>query len=306
MDALLLGVAIVWGSSYLAAKVLVDVAGVLPVLTLRYAGAALALGLLLVATRARVGVAEWRWGLVLGLSQAAILLLETYGVAGTSATNAGLLISTTILMTPAFEGFVARSWLPPQFFAAALLAVVGVVFLVGGLRIPSAGDLLVLAAAVVRAAHVTAIGRVTRRVPLDLRALTFVQLTVGAVVCCALDPFGAVGLVSSASGAQWLGLAYLALGCSVFAFLAQSWAVRHTSAARASLLLGTEPLFAVAFGVLLGGEHLGLLGLLGALLLLAGTSWGRRVEEAFRSGVPAPTADPGGAAAGARPTSDRV
>jgi drug/metabolite transporter (DMT)-like permease len=315
VDALLLGVAVVWGSSYLAAKVLVDAqggaAGVLPVLTLRYAGAAAALGLVLLLTRSRVGGAELRWGLLLGASQAAILLLETFGVAGTSATNAGLLISTTILMTPALEGFVARSWLPPQFFAAALLAVVGVVFLVGGLRVPSAGDLLVLAAAVVRAAHVTAIARVTRRVRLDLRSLTFVQLAVGALLCCALDPAGAAGLVATATLPQWAGIAYLALGCSVFAFLAQSWAVRHTSAARASLLLGTEPLFAVGFGLLLGGERLGWFGLLGAVLLLAGTTWGRRVEEGFRSatftsGQTVPSADPTAAAAGARPTSGRT
>ncbi|WP_432561864.1 DMT family transporter [Kineococcus sp. SYSU DK003] len=308
MDALLLGVAVVWGSSYLAAKLLVDVAGVLPVLALRYAGAALALGVVLVVARAGVGRAELRWGLLLGLSQAAILLLETFGVAGTSATNAGLLISTTILLTPAVDGLVARSWLPPAFFAAALVAVVGVALLVGGggWRVPNAGDLLVLAAAVVRACHVTAIGRVTRRVRLDLRALTFVQTVVGALVCAVLDPVGTAGLVASATPAQWLGIAYLALGCSVFAFLAQSWAVRRTSAARASLLLGTEPLWAVVFGIAFAGDVLGVAGAAGAVLLLGATFCGQRIETRSRATAPVPSGDPAGAASGARPTSDRV
>ncbi len=284
MDALLLGVAVVWGSSYLAAKALLDSGAgtdaVLPVLTLRYVGAALALAVVVVLTRARVGRHELRWGLVLGCSQAAVLLLETFGVAGTSATNAGLLISTTILLTPAVEGLWTRSWLPPSFFAAALVAVVGVALLVGGggWRTPTAGDLLVLAAAVVRACHVTAIGRVTRRVRLDLRGLTFVQTVVGAVGGLALSPSATVGFAASAGAGQWAGVAYLALGCSVFAFLAQSWAVRRTSAARASLLLGTEPLWAVLFGVVLAGDALGLAGVLGAVLLLSATAAGQRIE----------------------------
>ena len=56
----------------------------------------------------------------------------------------------------------------------------------------------------------------------------------------------------------WLQLVYLALFCSVFAFLAQTWAVRRTSASRASLLLGTEPVWAVAIGIRLAGERLAL------------------------------------------------
>ncbi|MEW9265361.1 DMT family transporter [Kineococcus endophyticus] len=307
VDALLLGVAVVWGSSYLAAKVLLDssagTGAVLPVLTLRYVGAALALAVVVVLTRARVGRHELRWGLVLGTSQVAVLLLETYGVAGTTATNAGLLISTTILLTPAVEGLWTRSWLPPSFFAAALVAVVGVALLVGGggWRTPTAGDLLVLAAAVVRACHVTAIGRVTRRVPLDLRGLTFVQTVVGAVVGLVLAPGATTGFATSASAAQWAGLAYLALGCSVFAFLAQSWAVRRTSAARASLLLGTEPLWAVLFGVALAGDALGLTGVLGAVLLLGATAAGQRIELRSAARGPAARERPTAQLAGSEP-----
>lgn len=289
VDLVLLGVAVVWGSSYLAAKVVAADVGVLPLLALRHVGAALALGGLAAAAHVRgrrlVGRTELRLGLVLGLSQATVLALETYGVAATSATNAGLLIATTILLTPVADGLAARRFLPPAFFGACLVALTGVALLVsgGGFRTPTTGDLLVLAAAVVRAGHVTALGRLTRTGPVDLVGLTFVQSLVGAVLFTVADPLGVARTVVTAGPAQWAGLTYLALACSVFAFLAQTWAVRRTSASRASLLLGTEPLWAVVVGVALAGDVLGPAGVAGAVLLLLGTTTGQRVEAAVRT-----------------------
>jgi drug/metabolite transporter (DMT)-like permease len=69
----------------------------------------------------------------------------------------------------------------------------------------------------------------------------------------------------------------------VFAFLAQMWAIRRTSAARASLLMGTEPIWAVLVGVSLGSETLGLIGAAGAILIVAGTFWGQRIEAGHRT-----------------------
>jgi len=55
--------------------------------------------------------------------------------------------------------------------------------------------------------------------------------------------------------------------------------VRRTSPSRVSLLLGTEPLWAAAAGIALGGERLGALGLAGGALVLVGTAWGRRAAS---------------------------
>ncbi|WP_032793179.1 EamA family transporter, partial [Streptomyces sp. W007] len=70
-----------------------------------------------------------------------------------------------------------------------------------------------------------------------------------------------------------------------FAFFVQMWSVRRTSPSRVSLLLGTEPLWAAAVGISLGGERLGLLGAAGAVLVLAGTAWGRRGADRERAGA---------------------
>jgi drug/metabolite transporter (DMT)-like permease len=280
----LLGVAVVWGSSYLVAKDLTDVAPVLVVLALRYVLSAAALGVL--CRRAEERAPRGRKlavGVLLGCSQAAVLTLETFGVAGTSATNAGLIISLTVVFTPLLDGVWGRTSLPAPFFAATAVAVVGVGLLVSGdgVRAPGWGDGLMLAAAAVRAVHVSLIGRLTADRPYSSLVLTTVQSVVGAVLLSAAAA-PQLGVVARLPLAAWAHLTYLALACTVFAFLAQTWAVRRTSPSRASLLMGTEPLWAVAVGVSVGGERLTAVAAVGAVLVLAATSYGQRVEGAHR------------------------
>jgi drug/metabolite transporter (DMT)-like permease len=287
VDVMLLLVAIVWGSTYLAAKHLVTPSTVVAVLALRLLITAVTLLPLCLRALRRATPAEIRTGLVLGGILASVLLSETYGIAGTSATNAGLIISLAIVFTPVLDSVVTRSWLPPRFFVAAVLAVVGVALLASGssLLAPSTGDLLVLVAAGLRAVHVTTMHRLSAHRAYDSMNLTFLQMSVGAVVFCALSPLAGdsfVTLLPRLTAPEWSGLLYLAFVCTVFAFFVQMWAVRKTSPSRVSLLLGTEPVWAAVFGLTLGGEELGVAGLVGALLVIAGTGWGRRVERLHR------------------------
>ncbi|MFD5400181.1 DMT family transporter [Streptomyces griseorubiginosus] len=287
-DVVLLLVAVVWGSSYLSAQTATAALPVLLVLFARYALSALAcLGV--VAAAPGRGPRRWtreelRAGLPLGLTQAAVLVVETYGVAHTSAANAGLIISLTIVLTPLLDRGGHRGGLPPVFYAAAGLCVlaVGLLMAGNGFHAPRLGDLLMLGAAVVRAGHVALVGRLTAGRAIRPLHLTTVQTLVGTglfLVPAARD----LPTLAHADSATWTQLLYLALLCSVFAFLAQTWAVQRTSAGRASLLLGTEPIWAAAVGVALGGEHFTVLTGLGAVLMVTGTYWGQSVESTHRA-----------------------
>ncbi|MET7478843.1 DMT family transporter [Streptomyces sp. NPDC005648] len=297
-DPILLLVAVVWGSSYLSAQTATSALPVLLVLFARYALSALAcLGLVAVGRGPRRWTRdELRTGVPLGVTQAAVLVVETYGVAHTSAANAGLIISLTIVLTPLLDrggrragrtGQAGRTGLPPVFFAAAGVCVLAVGLLMSGdgFHAPRLGDLLMLGAALVRAVHVVLVGRLTRRRAVRPLHLTTVQTLVGTALFL---PAGVLGLptLARADGGTWTQLVYLALFCSVFAFLVQTWAVQRTSASRASLLLGTEPVWAMAVGIALGGERLTALTALGAALMVAGTYWGQAVERAHRTAGP--------------------
>ncbi|MGW7548231.1 DMT family transporter [Streptomyces sp. NPDC054770] len=282
IDVVLLAVAVVWGSSYLTAKTATDALPVPIVLFVRYAVAALACAAVL---RRSGGLTrdEKAYGCLLGLTQAAVLVLETYGVAHTSAGNAGLIISLTLVLTPVLD----RVGLPGRFFLAAGVSMAGVGLLVSGngLRAPGAGDLLMLAAAVVRAGHMVLVGRVTAGRALRPLQLTDVQCAVGAALFLLPAAPGLPALARTGT-ATWAQLLYLALCCGLFAFLAQTWAVQRTSATRAGLLLGTEPVWALLAGTVLGGERLTGLSVLGAALIVTGTYWGQAVERTHRGAAP--------------------
>ncbi|MCX5252863.1 DMT family transporter [Streptomyces canus] len=293
-DAVLLLVAIVWGSSYLSAQTATSALPVLLVLFARYALSALAcLGVVAVPGRGprRWTREELRAGVPLGLTQAAVLVVETYGVAHTSAGNAGLIISLTIVLTPLLDRTGHRGGLPPVFYAAAGVCVlaVGLLMAGNGFHAPRLGDLLMLGAAVVRAGHMALVGRLTAGRAIRPLHLTTVQTLVGTALFL-VPAARELPTLAHAGTATWAQLLYLALFCSVFAFLAQTWAVQRTSASRASLLLGTEPIWAAAVGVALGGEHFTVLTGLGAVMMITGTYWGQSVERAHRTTAPHRTA----------------
>ncbi|MFD3608049.1 DMT family transporter [Streptomyces atroolivaceus] len=282
-DLPLLLVAAVWGASYLAAKGITTTHTVIAVLVLRFA---IVLPALAVAgwrgLRALSGP-QWRGAGLLGLVLSGIFLLETYGVVHTSATNAGLIISLTMIFTPLAEAAVTRVRPPTDFLAAAGLSVAGVVLLTqgGGFTSPSTGDLLMLLAALARTVHVLAMARIKAVQDADSLSLTTVQLGSAVAVFAVLAAVPGTGAapwtVAADFGAgEWAGLLFLSVLCTLFAFFVQMWSVRRTSPSRVSLLLGTEPLWAAAVGIALGGERLGVMGVLGAVLVLTGTAWGRR------------------------------
>lgn len=287
VDLLLLLVAASWGSTYLVAKELVRAESVVALLALRMLLASAIMAAIVAARRNRIAPAELRAGVLLGIVLAAVFVFETFGIANTSATNAGLIISLTIVFTPILDSAVSGRRLPGRFFVAAMIAIGGVTLLAsnGVLRPPSLGDLLILVAAIIRAIHVTSMFTLTGNKPMNSLHLTTVQLATCAIL------FWAVSLFYGDSIPHFLGqldpgrtvlFLYLVLACTVFAFLVQTWAVRRTSPSRVSLLLGTEPIWAAIVGVTIARDDVALTGYVGIALILAGTAWGRSIEQRHR------------------------
>lgn len=280
VDLLLLIVAAAWGSTYLTAKDLVTPPTVVTLLAVRMLAAAAIMLLVVAARRQRIIRLELRTGLILGVLLAAVFTVETFGIAHTSATNAGLIISLTMVFTPLLEALVNRRQPSRTFLLAGTIALVGVALLASGgdLRPPGLGDLLMVGAAVIRTVHGTMMHRLTARQPVDSLRLTSVQLVTCAVIFTVTSLVVGVPVpvyLQSLGGARWALLAYLVVACTVFAFFVQTWAIRRTSASRVSLLLGTEPVWAAVIGLVIGHDRVGVEGYIGIALILVGTAVGR-------------------------------
>ena len=284
VDLVLLAVAIVWGASYLAAKAITPFATVPAMLSVRFAIATLAMVAIWLIRRKRFSRTDVILGIIFGFTQSAIMSVETFGLKITSATNAGLLISLTIIFTPIMESAWNKRWLPRSFFLAAVGAIVGVALLVtgNGIQEPNFGDLLLFIAAIVRAVHVTAQGVLTRNREASSFNMILMQCLTATVVFFVFDVQGAFDAIATFGPAQWAGTLFLALFCSVFAFVAQLWAIRRTSASRSSLLLATEPIWAVVIAVIFGGETLAVLGIVGAVVIIVSTYVGQGIETRHR------------------------
>jgi len=287
VDLLLLLVAASWGSTYLVAKELVNPESVVALLALRMLLAAALMAAIVAARRNRITAAELRAGVLLGMILAAVFAFETFGIANTSATNAGLIISLTIVFTPILDSAVSGRRLPGRFFLAATIAIGGVALLAsnGVFQTPSLGDLLILVAAIIRAIHVTSMFTLTGNKPMDSLHLTTVQLATCAMLFSAVSLFHGDSIphfITKLDPTRAVLFLYLVLACTVFAFLVQTWAVRRTSPSRVSLLLGTEPIWAAIIGVAIARDHVALAGYVGIALILAGTSWGRSIEQRHR------------------------
>lgn len=284
VDIALLIVAALWGASYLSAKTLTEHAPVLTVLSLRFIVTSLAMAIIWAIKHEKFTRAELALGIGLGTSQGLILYCETTGVSKTSATNAGLIISLAIIFTPIFESIASKNWLPRPFFVATVVAVIGVALLVSdkGFAAPGVGDWLMLAAALFRALHVTAMGHLTADKKHSSVSITLLQSLTCAVMYSVFSFDGIKTAVSEFDRGTWLNLLFLSLLCGAFAFLVTLWAIRRTSSSRASLLLGTEPVWAVVVGISIGGESLAVLGVIGAALIIGSSYFGQKIETAHR------------------------
>ncbi len=286
VDFALLIVAFFWGASYLAAKSLTEHAPVGAVLSIRFSITTIAMFLIWLIKRDRFTRPELVLGLGLGTLQALILYLETSGVARTTATNAGLIISLAIVLTPILESIASKNWLPRSFFIATVVAVVGVMLLVSdkGFAKPGMGDWLMLGAALVRAVHVTSMGHLTKGKSYSSVVITLLQSVACACLFTLFSYKSALTAVREFAPHQWYGALFLSLLSGALAFLLTLWGIRRTSSSRASLLLGTEPVWAVIVGISFGGEKLVLLGAIGALLIVGSTYVGQNIEQRHRLG----------------------
>ncbi len=261
----LVAITAVWGSTFVLVKDAVDRMPVMDFLAWRFGLAALVMLALRPRCVAALGPAGCRaggWlGLALGLGYAA----QTFGLRTTPASISGFITGMFVVFTPIFAGGLLRRPVGRAAWIAVGLATAGLAlislrgFSIGG------GELLTVGCAACFALHIVGLGEWSAGS--DAFGLAVVQLLV-VTALCGLAALPAGGLGPPPNAGVWGAVGLTAILATAFAFVGQTWAQAHLPPARAAVILTLEPVFAGVFGVLVGGDRLGLRTLGGATLVL--------------------------------------
>jgi len=261
----LIGVAAVWGGTFVMVQDAIAKLPTLAFLGYRFLAAAVVVAVVWRAALRALPAEGWRAGALMGVFLTLGYVLQTLGLEHTTVSNAGFITGLFVVLTPVLAAVFLRDRIGPLAWGAAIVSALGLYLLSGG-GSPNTGDMLVLGCAVAFAAHILATARAAS--VYDTGALLVVQLGVCGVVCTA-GALIAGDLRSPPDGSVWIALAVTALVASVLGFFIQTYAQKHTSATRTALILASEPAFAALCAYLFNDERLEALGWAGAALIMA-------------------------------------
>jgi drug/metabolite transporter (DMT)-like permease len=274
-DLALIGVAFIWGVSFVIVKRALPDISVLLYLSVRFTLATVAMAFLY-RRQIAAGFSKQQW--LAGLATGALLMggyiLQTVGLTYTTPAKSAFLTGLYIVLVPLFSSLIYRSTPRLVELLGVAAAAAGMYFLSvtgGGLRI-ALGDSLTIACAAVYALHILTLGYFAPKT--GYVSISLLQVSTACVV--AWVAYGVWTLASNeAAAVRWTPevLTAIVVGgllCTAVAFTVQSWAQQFTTATRAALLMSLELVFAWIASYLFEGEVLSMRSAIGAVLIMAG------------------------------------
>ncbi len=200
----LVGVAAVWGATFVMVKDAVELYPLYGFLGWRFAIAVVAFLVLFPRSLKRFEPGTLRVGLLAGAFLTAGYIFQTWGLQDTSASKAAFITGMFVVITPVMQTVILRRMPRWPTTVGIVVSVLGLWLLSGATADGwNVGDTRVLACAVAYSAHMIVLGSLGREH--DVGALTLVQLSVGAVVCGAISlAFERPGIPSDALGVDRL------------------------------------------------------------------------------------------------------
>ena len=271
----LLAAVVAWGSSFVATKVALEALRPATLIFFRLAFASVFFLLLLKVRGVRMPAREFAPRLVLLslFEPVAYFLLETEGIARTSASSASLVIASIPVLVAVIARIVLQERLDARGWIGAFVSLAGVVLLVVGDNNPDyadsslVGNLLVLGAALAAAGYIVTARSLSGRV--DPISMTFVQMTTGALFFLPLFAANTIRFSSPAITPRVaIALGFLAIAATVLAFLSYNYALSRIPAGKAAVFINGIPLVTVVVAAVLLGETLTIVqGFAGAVIV---------------------------------------
>ncbi|OPY25737.1 MAG: O-acetylserine/cysteine export protein [Methanocella sp. PtaU1.Bin125] len=280
-----------WGASSIASKEALLQLTAVEVVTVRFAiafVAVLAIALAFAPGALRVRLRDLPALAFLSVAGVSLqFVLQVTALVYTTATNFSLLFNLSAFFIMILGAVLLGERLGKNQLAGAVVAFAGVFLIVGGSGIGLSaahlpGDLIGLASAALFGVYTIAARRVSGRFgPMTILVYTFFFGVLGLlpvyVLATPMTPLAGLNAVS------WASLLFLALCCSVIAFLVYNHGTARLRSADVAMTIYVTPLAGVTLAVLLLGETLTAITLSGAALIMAGLYVSRERGPAGRA-----------------------
>lgn len=305
VHVLLLSVVLQWGLAFVAIKLVLDHASPIALTMLRFAITAAAFGVIMAVwprSRARLERRDLgRLGVMAVAGVGGYHLALNYGEQFVSAGVASLIIASMPVMVAILSARFLRERITPTKRLGIGIALAGVVVLTllgtpgARLEVQSVTGALVTVLSPICWSVYTVLAKplVARYGPLPVTATTMIA---GTLLIAPLGVPATVGDLGRLDASDWGWLAFLALGCTVYAYIVWNLALSKVEASSVAAWVYVVPLFSLTWGWLLLDEGLTPWVVLGGALVLGGVILTERVapraeaRAAARQAAPAPEA----------------
>lgn len=267
-DLMLLSVTIFWGASYLLTDYALEELSPLNINVLRFIVSFVAIFAVLRKKLLPVSRETLKFAAITGFIAMITYMTSTLGVKYTSLSNAGFLCSLTVVFTPVLGYFFKNQKPEKRLILAVGLAFAGIgMMTLNGDMTSAFGDILCIICALSYAVLLLVTETAVCRAEVNPFQLGIYQVGFAGLYLLAISlPTETIKLPQSPK--VWVSVLMLAFLCTGLAFLVQSLALQHTTAARAGIIFSLEPVFAALIAFFIAGEMLSLQGYLGAGLLM--------------------------------------
>jgi len=266
----LLGIVIVWGSTFAVIKDVLSQIMPFTFLAYRFFIATLVLGLIFWKRLKLIDKNILGKGVLIGIFLFMGYTFQTLGLKYTTATKAGFITGLSVVLVPLLSFFLVKEKIRRN-------STIGVIFAFFGLWLLNSnnslsfnlGDFLVLVCAISFALHIISVGLYTKR--LDYILLVILQLFTVFILSTIFSLFlEGSALFIYYSYKVWWAIILTAIFATSLAFYMQNRFQQYSTATKTAIIFSGEPIFAAIFAYLLLGEKISLLAWAGGLLIFGG------------------------------------
>ena len=265
-DLSLLMVTMFWGSSYLFTKIGLESLEPFNLTALRFLIAFIISSMFMWKKYLLIDFEILKYSTWLGVILFSVFLTMTYGVKYTTASNAGFLISLTMVFIPLLSYIIFRIKPQKKLIISLIIALIGIALLTITEELTiNFGDALCLLCAILCAFHIIITDRFTRKVDsillgmLQIGFVGFYSLLASFILETPILPNSTI---------SWISILALSITCTAIGFIVQTYAQQYTTPTHAGLIFSLESVFSAIFSYIFLGEVLLRRGYLGAFLLI--------------------------------------